>query len=333
MGEPPFFSVVISAYNRGEMLRGALESIRSQTFADFECLMVDDGSRDNVPEVLKEFSSADARFRAITNAANVGMNGARNIGLGQARGKWATFLDSDDFWLPERLEAFVRRMKERPEAGFVFSNCFVLRYGRLIGPLFDPRANVPEGSVRGSYAIGDRRFSCVTTNIAITAESFKKWGLFKEGFKATDTELYARFLAHGLPVAVIKEPLAVRRLHEDQITAGHAENFRQSLAAFESAGLAPEEYGRLRAQVAREVALDLVKGGRPGEARALLTGVLGPLAPLTGAWRLTFIPAFVLNALRGLRGLYLRLRHHPLFLNGERRRAWDFIAPLLSKEA
>lgn len=327
----PFFSIVISAYNRGEMLRSALSSIRYQTWTDFECLVVDDGSTDCVPSVLAEFS-ADGRFKGLVNSVNEGMNAARNRGVALARGRFLTFLDSDDMWLPERLQAFHDRLQEAPEAGFIFSNAFLLRHGRIIGLLFDPRRPIPEGPVPGHFAIGDRHLPYLTTNVAIRREAFERWGAFSAGLKATDTELFARFLSRGLPVAVIRKPLAVRRLHEDQITAGHVENFKQSMAALPSTGASEAERRDLRDSVARGVALDLVKAGRPLEARTFLSETLGACARHSFVWGLTYVPGAALNALRGLRRAFLRLRCHPALLGPEERRVWGLIQPLLDAE-
>lgn len=329
----PYFSVVISAYNRADMLKSALESIRFQTFGDFECLAVDDGSTDRVPEVIRSFVERDKRFRLLGHGVNRGMNAARNLGVAQAQGKFLTFLDSDDIWLPRRLEAFKRRAEERPEAGFLFSNAFLLRFGRIVGTLFDPARPIPEGVLPGSYAVGESQLPYVTTNVAVTSAFFKKHGGFSAGLKATDTELFARVLAAGHAVAVIREPLSLRRLHENQITAGHAENFRQSVAAFAATGAGAAELAVLRRRVAAEVALDLAKAGRPKEARELLAAELGEAARGTKAWRLSALPGWTLDLLRGARAAYLKARWHPAFLTGEYRAAWEVARPLLEDEA
>ncbi len=327
----PFFSIIISAYNRGDMLRSALESIRGQTFEDFECLAMDDGSTDNVPQVIASFAG-DRRFRALRNDKNKGMNAARNIAFEAATGDYVTFLDSDDMWLPSRLEAFHARIKSSPESGFLFSNAYLLRFGRLIGLLFDPRRPIPEGVVPGHFAVGDGQLPYLTTNVAIRRDAFTRWGGFSKGFKATDTELFARYLSHGLPVAVIREPLAVRRIHEDQITAGHAENFRQSMAALPATGASEDEARRLRADTAREVALHMIKAARPREARELLLEVLGPAARGSMLWRLAGLPAVFFRALSGVRREYLKLRGHPRLLSPRYRAVWRTISPLLAEE-
>jgi hypothetical protein len=327
----PFFSVVIAAFNRGGMLSSALRSIQLQTLEDFEVWAVDDGSTDSVPEVMASFA-ADKRFQVITLKPNRGMNAARNCALEKVRGTHVTFLDSDDLWLPNRLEAFAARLRAPGAPGFLFSNAYLLRFGRVVGVLFDPAKDIPEGKVPGYYAVGDRWLPYVTSNVSIRRDAFERWGNFASGLKATDTELFARFLSQGLETGVLKTPLAVRRLHEDQITAGHAENYKQSLASFSATGAPPDILARLREDVAAEVALHLVKAGRPGEARSFLTETLGEKAKALPAWRLSGQPAWLLGALRDARASYLRNRYRPAFLPADYRAAWDVIAPLLAAE-
>ena len=106
---PPIVSIIIPTFNRAALLRRALESLTLQTFIDFEVLVCDDGSSDNTSEVIPEFS------RRLTINYNIGANSGgparpRNRGIGLARGRYIAFLDSDDWWLPEKLMVSVRHL-------------------------------------------------------------------------------------------------------------------------------------------------------------------------------------------------------------------------------
>lgn len=94
----PLFSVVIPTHGRAELLNEAIQSVLRQTVSDFECVVVDDGSPQapSVPD--------DPRIRVVRREATGGPAAARNTGLGAARGRYVTFLDDDDLWLPHRLE-------------------------------------------------------------------------------------------------------------------------------------------------------------------------------------------------------------------------------------
>lgn len=97
-------SVIIPIYNTGEALRPCLDSILAQDFADFECLLVDDGSRDHSPAIIAEYAARDSRFVPLRQP-NGGVSSARNRGLDRACGEWVAFVDSDDCLAPGHLSA------------------------------------------------------------------------------------------------------------------------------------------------------------------------------------------------------------------------------------
>jgi len=103
----PKFSVIIPVYNAERYLREALDSVLAQTYADWECVCVDDGSTDGSGAILDEYAVRDARFRVI-HQSNAGVATARNVGLAAAGGEWIGWLDADDVYAPCRLEEVVR---------------------------------------------------------------------------------------------------------------------------------------------------------------------------------------------------------------------------------
>ena len=98
----PKVSVVIPTHDRAHLVGRAIRSVLAQTFQDFEIIVVDDCSVDNTKEVVQ--SLADSRIRYLRHEINRGGSAARNTGIGAARGEWIAFLDSDDEWLPKKLE-------------------------------------------------------------------------------------------------------------------------------------------------------------------------------------------------------------------------------------
>lgn len=99
------FSVVIPAYNAGLFIDKTLDSVRKQTFTDYEVLVTDDGSTDNTAQVLKEYQQQYQGFPLkLATQENKGIGGARNNGLLRAKGEYIAFLDADDGWCPEKLE-------------------------------------------------------------------------------------------------------------------------------------------------------------------------------------------------------------------------------------
>lgn len=104
-------SIIIPVYNKVRYLSTLLEQIRAQTFRDFECLLIDDGSTDGSGAVCDEFAGLDARFR-VFHIPNGGVSHARNVGLDHAAGEHITFIDSDDGVCPDHLENLIRCITE-----------------------------------------------------------------------------------------------------------------------------------------------------------------------------------------------------------------------------
>jgi glycosyltransferase involved in cell wall biosynthesis len=98
------FSVVVPAHNSAAFIGGALEGVLAQTHHDYELIVVDDASTDNTWEVIQSWRARfGTKLVAIANRQNEGPAGARNVGIGKARGEFVAFLDSDDLWMPEHL--------------------------------------------------------------------------------------------------------------------------------------------------------------------------------------------------------------------------------------
>src|SRR5918993_3371746 len=113
----PLVTVVIPCYNQAHFLGEAIESVLSQSYPNFEVVVVDDGSTDDTSEVASRYPQ---KVRLIRQE-NRGLAGARNTGIGHARGEYLVFLDADDRLLPEALEAGGRELEAHPECAFVSS--------------------------------------------------------------------------------------------------------------------------------------------------------------------------------------------------------------------
>lgn len=109
----PLVSVVIATYNRSNILRFAIESVRRQTFRDWEMIVVGDACTDDTAQVVAELARADARIRFYNLEQNVGeQSGPNNFGCRQARGRFIAFLNHDDMWLPDHLAAATAAIQE-----------------------------------------------------------------------------------------------------------------------------------------------------------------------------------------------------------------------------
>ncbi|MFD2370799.1 glycosyltransferase family 2 protein [Brevibacillus sp. GCM10020057] len=108
----PLVSVITPAYNAARFIRATIESVKSQTYPHWELILIDDCSRDETVDLIRQ-EFGDPRIRLIELTCNSGAAVARNTGIQAARGKYIAFLDSDDLWLPEKLERQVAFMQER----------------------------------------------------------------------------------------------------------------------------------------------------------------------------------------------------------------------------
>ena len=118
MSYRPFISVVIPTFNRARQVQAALKSVLAQTYPEFEAIVVDDGSTDGTGEALQQLISpqgGNGKQIRYFFQPNQGQSAARNKGIDEARGEWIAFLDSDDVWLPEKLEWQVRAIEQFQE--------------------------------------------------------------------------------------------------------------------------------------------------------------------------------------------------------------------------
>jgi glycosyltransferase involved in cell wall biosynthesis len=128
-------SVIIRTFNRAHSIGQAVQSALSQTYTDFELLVVDDGSTDDTAQVVQSFS--DPRIRLLRHGSNRGVGAACNTGIRAANGKYIAWLDSDDFWRPDKLERQVRFLEQHPETDAVFSDVCIHDKDREVPSLID----------------------------------------------------------------------------------------------------------------------------------------------------------------------------------------------------
>lgn len=124
--EKDLVSIIIPVHNAGRFLKDTINSIKKQTYQNWEVFLVDDCSRDNSADIIKEFSDEDTRIKLITLEQNGGAAVARNTGIDNAKGKYIVFLDADDLWNVEKLEKQINFMKKNDCAfsftGYEFAN-------------------------------------------------------------------------------------------------------------------------------------------------------------------------------------------------------------------
>ena len=117
----PLVSVIMPAYNAARFIGQAIQSVLQQSFPCWELLITDDASTDNTPQLIEQAARQDTRIRVFPKETNQGPGAARNHSLSQAKGRYIAFLDSDDIWLPHKIERQLRFMQDRQSA-FTFAS-------------------------------------------------------------------------------------------------------------------------------------------------------------------------------------------------------------------
>lgn len=135
MSKDPLVSVVIPAYNAAEFIDKTLDSVRLQSFIDYEIIVVDDGSHDQTKMVVEYYLKKNAIKGACIRQNNKGIAGARNTGIGEAKGKLIALLDHDDMWYPTKLQRTMEEFRLHPEAGLVSHQLMMIKNGKKIGIL------------------------------------------------------------------------------------------------------------------------------------------------------------------------------------------------------
>jgi glycosyltransferase involved in cell wall biosynthesis len=206
----PLISVIIPTYNRALWVVEAVDSVLAQSFRDLELIVVDDGSTD---ETVAKLAPYRDRLRYAFQA-RAGVSAARNRGLDLARGEWVAFLDSDDLWLPVKLEAQVDFFKRNPEAEICQTEEIWIRNGRRVNPR--QRHRKPSGRIfEPSLAL------CLVSPSAVMLKKtlFDQIGRFDPQLPACeDYDLWLRISCRK-PVYLIDEALVIKRGgHPDQLS-------------------------------------------------------------------------------------------------------------------
>lgn len=206
----PDISVIIPTFNRAKTLPRALESIRRQTYPPSEIILIDDGSTDETPRVIaRQFP--EVRY---IRQENRGVSSARNTGIKAAVGEWIAFLDSDDEWLPKKLEKQVEALQHHPEYQICHSDEIWIRRGTRVNPMKKHRKY-------GGYIFQQCLPLCIISpsSVLIHHSVFQEVGMFDENLPACeDYELWLRICAR-YPVLYIEKPLIVKYGgHADQLS-------------------------------------------------------------------------------------------------------------------
>lgn len=216
----PRISIVMPVFNEAALLPLTLDSVLRQSFADFECVVVDDGSTDATPRILAEYAARDARFRIVTQP-NGGISSALNAGLAAARGDWIARLDGDDLMLPDRLARQLAFAEAEP--GLAGCGCdyeIIDMDGRCRGtrrPLPRSRTELERFFSAGEPLSFTHPTMFYRRDLALTLGGYRP-----DYEPAEDVDLFARMLATGAPILIQPEVLMQYRIRPGSISGRNA---------------------------------------------------------------------------------------------------------------
>ena len=214
----PSVAVIIPCYNRESFIRETIDSALSQTYRNIETIVVDDGSTDNSRKILDSYKD---RIRVLEHPGGVnrGQSATINLGLRSSKSEYVAILDSDDVWVPHKIERQVHFLERNPEFGLVYCNGSAIDGdGKILYPVYGSdhiEENRPERVLLDCY------FN-VPSNSLIRRSALDRAGYFDESMRSAQDHDMAIRLAEVTKVAYLEEILWFYRKHADTQSGKYA---------------------------------------------------------------------------------------------------------------
>ena len=223
----PTVTVVVPAYNAAVTISDTLLSATMQSYSDFELVIVDDGSTDDLSAILVPFMMRDGRIKLVTQS-NAGLANARNRGLAEARGEFVAFLDADDLWHPDFLKELVAALRNSPDAPFAFAySRRIDAFNRMIPT--SVWASEPRHDFIGLIevnSVGNGSAAVFRTRAVRTKGGFDTSLRAREAQGAEDWKLCLLLAAGNAPVLVARQLVCYRLIQGSMSQANPARQLR-----------------------------------------------------------------------------------------------------------
>lgn len=195
----PLVTIYMPTHNRSELLSRAIDSVRAQTYSNFELIIVDDCSTDDTEAVVRSYQDKDTRIKYIKNSKNLGACASRNKAIRAAQGEFITGLDDDDYFLPNRISEFVSNWKSKPEQVILLYSKYLSKDSESLTYKKPIRENlgkfISDKDLLNSFYTGSQVFTRKQSAIDV--------GLYDERLLMwQDFDLYYRLLKLGLGMRV-----------------------------------------------------------------------------------------------------------------------------------
>lgn len=200
------FSVIMPVYNAAATLSESIESVLNQTFISFELLIIDDCSSDDSQELINKYASHDCRIKPIFVKANQGVAASRNLGVTVAKGRYITFLDADDLWLPDKLEVQYKAFNDG--ACIVYSS-----YIRFFPDGAEQIVKVPPRCSYNSLLRGN----CIG-NLTGAYDTYALGKFYQKPIGHEDYLMWLQILSSGAVATGLERPLARYRVGANSLS-------------------------------------------------------------------------------------------------------------------
>jgi len=221
----PTISVVMPVYNSEKYLREAISSILSQTFKDFEFIIINDGSTDSSNKIISSY--IDSRIRYYTNSSRLGTTKSLNCAIRHARGTYTARMDADDISLPDRLLKQIKYLKSHPSCTLLATTVNLIdSNGNFIGMWDDDRAHVTFNQIKNRLPASN----CIAhASTMIKSSIIKKYRYNEKLRYCQDHELWLRLCADNYRMEKINEPLHCYRIKTPTFTGDFRETMEYKL--------------------------------------------------------------------------------------------------------
>lgn len=193
------------AYNAEKTLAQAVQSVISQTYCNWELLIIDDCSKDNTYALMQKLQRNSPKIKILKNDQNSGVSESRNKGVQVASGSWIAFLDSDDIWAPNKLEKQVKQLARNEEAAVLFTGSAFINAD---GEMLEYKLSVPE-TITYCQLLKQNLISC--SSVMVKTDVIRQFPM-KHDDMHEDYAVWLQILKQGYIACGINEPLLIYRL-------------------------------------------------------------------------------------------------------------------------
>jgi glycosyltransferase involved in cell wall biosynthesis len=259
----PAVSVVIPAYNSAHYISQALDSVKAQTFTDYEVILVNDGSDDR--EELERIVQSHPLPVVYVSQENKGVSAARNAAIKIARGEFYAQLDADDQWTPDYLSVQLGILEANPDVVLVYPNATIIGDCSRVGLEF---MNISPSDGEVNFESLMRQQCVVMTCVTARMSAIRAAGMFDEELRSCeDFDLWLRIVKNVGRIVYHRQPLVLYRRHPDSLSSDRVWMIRHLLAVFEKCirtlNLTPSEREILDEQISfNRSLLHVFKGKR-----------------------------------------------------------------------